>query len=427
VAPFESIDQKSPGHGWIGPHIYDGNGELVWSGVDITGNWDVLDFKMSNVRGESLMTFLANRDGDGYIMDNTYTIREKVDLGTLGVDFNSHEFNFIEGGKRAIVMDEGKKQATPEQTMAVEWDKNCTALFNGFKELDTTTWEPVFQWSSFEHIGLEESTFLDGGVSRWCTDSWGWDFIHTNSVDKDQDGNYFLSARHTDTIYKISKDDGRVLWRLNGHGGGDFEMGDLRFSRQHNVRFQGFDGTYEFISILDNAHGQDDQAPTHPNSRGLMIALDTRSQPKVALVVSSIEHPYGSDSFAPRRGNYQRLQNGNVFMGWSEQATQSEHKEDGTLVMEATLIPSWLGTYRAYKYPFEGRPREPPVAHSAAFGSESRNSTTTLVHASWNGATEVDQWNLYKTTDTGEPKIPIFERRRLGSKRQWPGTAMPAT
>lgn len=177
VAPFESIDQKSPGHGWIGPHIYDGTGELVWSGVDITNNWDVLDFKMSNVRGESLMTFLANRDGDGYIMDNSYTVREKVDLGTLGLDFNSHEFNFIEGGARAIVMDEGRKLATPEQTMAVEWDKNCTALFNGFKELDTTTWEPIFQWSSFDHIGLEESTFLDGGVKRWCSDSWGWDFM----------------------------------------------------------------------------------------------------------------------------------------------------------------------------------------------------------------------------------------------------------
>lgn len=248
---------------------------------------------------------------------------------------------------------------------------------------------------------------------------------HTNSVDKDQDGHYYLSARHTDTIYKISKDDGRVLWRLNGHGGGDFEMGDLRFSRQHNVRFQGFDGTYEFISILDNAHGQDEQRSTHKNSRGLMLALDTRSQPKVAMVVSSIEHPYGNGSFAPRRGNYQRLPNGNVFMGWSEQSTQSEHTEDGKLVMEAKMLTDWLGTYRAYKFPFKGHPLEPPVAHSAAFASEARNSTTTLVHASWNGATEVDQWNLYKTTDTGEPKIPIFEKKRTGfeTAMAWDGYA----
>lgn len=202
-------------------------------------------------------------------------------------------------------------------------------------------------------------------------------------------------------------------------------MGDLRFSRQHNVRFQGFDGTYEFISILDNAHGQDDQHPTHSNSRGLMIALDTRSEPKMALVVSSIEHPDGSGAYAPRRGNYQRLENGNTFMGWSEQAVQSEHTEDGTLVMEASLVPSWLGTYRAYKYPFEGHPKELPVAHSAAYGSESRNSTTTLVHVSWNGATEVDRWKLYKTTDTGAPKIPIFEKQRTGFETAvaWDGYA----
>lgn len=202
-------------------------------------------------------------------------------------------------------------------------------------------------------------------------------------------------------------------------------MGNLTFSRQHNVRFQGFDGTYEFISILDNARGQDDQKPTHENSRGLMLALDTRSQPKVAFVVSSIEHPYGHGSYAIRRGNYQRLPNGNTFMGWSEQATHSEHTQDGQLVMEATLHPKWLGTYRAYKFPFEGHPLEPIAIHSAAFPSKTRNSSTTLVHVSWNGATEVDEWKLYKTTDTGEPKIPIFAKKRTGfeTAMAWDGFA----
>lgn len=176
VAPLERIDQKTSGHGYIGPHIYDGSGELVWSGVDVTDGWNVLDFKMSNVRGENRMTFMAHF-GDGYIMDTNYTVREKVHLGHLGVSYNAHEFNFIEGGTRALVLDEGKKQATTAQTKAVDWNETCTVVFNGFKELDTTTWEPVFQWNSDGHIGLEESTYLDGGVKRWCPDKWGWDYM----------------------------------------------------------------------------------------------------------------------------------------------------------------------------------------------------------------------------------------------------------
>lgn len=140
-------------------------------------NWDVIDFKMSNVRGEDLMTFLVQREGNGYILDNTFEVREKVKVGTLGVDFNSHEFYFMDNGKRAIVLAEGRRDATKEQALAIKYEKNCRCLFNGFKELDTRTWEPLFEWSSFEHIPLEESTFLDGGVDRLCNDAWGWDFV----------------------------------------------------------------------------------------------------------------------------------------------------------------------------------------------------------------------------------------------------------
>jgi hypothetical protein len=424
VAPFEHVDQKYQGHGWIGPTIYDGNGDLVWSGVEYSHNWDTLDFKMSKVLGKDMMTFVVQKTGEAWILDNTYQVQSRRKMGTLGKDLNSHELSFIGNGERALVLTEGMQAATAMQTATVNWTGNCSVMFDGFKELDTATWEPVFQWNSFDHISLNDSSYLDGGIERWCKDAWGWDFMHANSVDKDQDGNYYLSARHTDSIYKISKDDGHIMWRLHGHGNGsDFTMNDVSFSRQHNVRFRGFDGTYEFITILDNARGQDNQRPTHENSRGMMIALNVKEM--YAVTVSSIEHPDGHGSYAPRRGNYQQLPNGNVFMGWSERAIHSEHTSDGALVLEASLVPSWLGTYRAYKFEFEGRPTELPVAHSAAYPSSSRNSTTTLVHMSWNGATEVAEWALYKTTETGHPKIPIYRTNKTGFETaiSWDGYA----
>lgn len=250
---------------------------------------------------------------------------------------------------------------------------------------------------------------------------------HLNSVDRDHNGNYYVSARHTDTIYKVSKDDGHVIWRLHGRqsADGEWDMNGLSFSRQHNVRFRGFNGTHELISILDNANGQDEQHPTHDSSRGLVIALKTDEERKSAAIVSTIAHPDGKGSYAPRRGNYQVLENGHIFMGWSEQATQSEHTEDGKLVMEASLATEWLGTYRSYKFPFVGQPAYPPKAVSAAYASEYRNTTSTMVHVSWNGATEIDSWNLYKTTETGAPMVKIFSKKKTGFETAmvWEGYA----
>ena len=226
-------------------------------------------------------------------------------------------------------------------------------------------------------------------------------YSHLNSVDKDPDGNYLLSARHTDAIYKVSKRDGSIIWRLGGLRS-DFEMGNLKFSRQHDARYQGRNKTHTFISLLDNALGQDDQPPTSSSSRALLIALQTDVKPMKATVISSIDHPSGPGTFATRRGNHQILPNGNSFIGWSEQATHSEHTPDGSLIMSASLVSEKLGSYRSYKFPFVGHPKTGPDVYTAAYPTRHKDRITTLVYVSWNGATEVDSWRVFKTTETGD-------------------------
>lgn len=196
------------------------------------------------------------------------------------------------------------------------------------------------------------------------------------------------------------------------------------------MRFRGFNGTHELISILDNAsaHGApgiaDTQLPTHSNSRALLLALQTDVRPMRATIVAAIEHPGGPGSYAPRRGNVQELPDGNVFIGWSEQATHSEHTVDGTLVMNATLITQWLGSYRSYKFPFVGLPTELPRVVSNAVSSAGKN-TTTLIHASQNGATEIDHWKVYKTTKSGGPMLEISTAQKTGfeTTMTWHGYA----
>jgi hypothetical protein len=209
-----------------------------------------------------------------------------------------------------------------------------------------------------------------------------------NSVDKSSYGDYLLCARFTDAIYKISPKDGAILWRLGGTLS-DFDMGGVQFSGQHSARYVGENHTHSIISILDNAI-KDELQPTHDRSRGLLLALHTAASPMTVTVLAEYEHPYGSGAYAHARGNYQGLANGNVFMGWSKQATHSEHSPDGTLVMDAHLVPEWLGSYRNYKFDFVGEPREEIAVVAEA------DASTTTIHVSWNGATEVDAWRCYE-------------------------------
>ena len=187
------------------------------------------------------------------------------------------------------------------------------------------------------------------------------------------------------------------------------------FSRQHDIRFRGQNETHILVSILDNAKGIDVQPPTWDFSRGLLIAIDEKNMK--ATVERHYDYPYGDGGYAPRRGNYQVLENGNVFMGWSERAVQSEHTPDGELIWDAILQADWMGAYRNYKFDgFVGRPIEPPVAHSRAYGGDPATSdpATTTVHVSWNGATEVVIWNLYRTSKDGETKLLVASADKLG-------------
>ena len=75
------------------------------------------------------------------------------------------------------------------------------------------------------------------------------------------------------------------------------------------------------------------------------------------------------------------------------------------MIMQARMVPKPLSSYRSYKFPFVGKPLTPPDVHSAAFDTIDKNgnpSALTLVHVSWNGATEVADWNLYKTDEDGD-------------------------
>lgn len=205
---------------------------------------------------------------------------------------------------------------------------------------------------------------------------------------------------------------------MDGGVKSDFEFqGHAKFSRQHHARVHEQNETHAIVSLFDNARGDGrKEHPTSKNSRGLVLSLRTDTNTMTAEILAEYQHPLGQ--FTTARGRVQVLPNNNAFICWSGSTLQTEHSQDGQIVLEASFKLDGANSYRSYKYPWVGRPRSPPDVHSIA-GSFGRNGTNTLVHVSWNGATEVATWNLYKTDADG-----IHEELAASNARQGFETAV---
>ena len=397
--------------GWIGPAIYDGEGHLVYSGAPAFDNSNTEDFRVSNVGGKDMLTVMDQTNWRGVLMDLHFVIKRRIQVIGRG-GFNSHDFNFVENGTKALVLYDKGQYRSEEESAMVGFKGRCKVGCNGIAEYDTKTWEMTFDWTSCGNILLNESTADRGDFDWLCVD--GWDYVHANSIDKTPEGDYLYSCRHCDAIYKISHKTGEIMWRLGGKQS-DFEMiDDLRFTRQHHIRFRGYNGTHTMVSMMDNALGQDRQEPSFNFSRGLILALDETNEHKTASIVTQYDHPEGEGHYCNRRGNLQVLPNGNVLMGWSERGQMSEHLADGTIIMRAYFSPRWLGTYRSYKQEFVGWPARRPDAAAEAEDVNSDGGTQTTVYASWNGATEVSTWNFYKTNPLGHHEVSLGSAKKVG-------------
>ncbi len=353
-----------------GPMILDNEGRLVWFRPVQSEDQDAMDFKVQRYKGEPVLTWWQGThsgygNGEYVIFDSSYREVARFRAGN-GLDGDHHEFLISERDTalftiyRRVAMDLSPLGG-PEKG----------AVIDGIaQEVNIETGEVVFEWHSLEQVGLDESL---SAPAPDLTDA--YDYFHINSIDVDHDGNLLVSARRTSAVYKIDRESGEVIWRLGGEKG-DFEMGPgARFAYQHDAR-RNDDGT---ISVFDN-RGLDMGEP----SRGVVLELDERAMK--ATLVQEYTHP--DSPFAPYQGNVQVLGNGNVFVGWGSAPYLSEYGPNGGLLFDARF-PDDSESYRAFRSPWKGLPEDRPAV-AVEFGSEDR----VTLYASWNGATEVDTWEI---------------------------------
>ncbi len=356
IAPKKKVEQG-------GPLILDNRGRLIWFlPVDRRG---VTDFRVQRYRGKPVLTWWRGKSADNErlgrysIYDDSYRLIKYVRPGN-GLSGDMHEFKI-----------------TPRNTALMTLShrvrvKSRNVLEGAFQEVDIRTGRVLFEWHSIDHVPLTESYYrLPRNPDRT------YDYFHINTIEIDHDGNYLVSSRNTHTIYKINRRTGDIIWRLGGKRS-DFELGPgVAFGWQHDVRRQK-DGT---LTMFDN-----EAAPKlRKQSRGLVLRIDERR--KTATLLHSFVHT--PPLVAVDQGNMQKLPNGNYLVGWGHQPYVTEFGAHGKTLLDLRFGRSGVDSYRAYRFPWVGRPRSKPSV--AVEGN--------TLYTSWNGATEVRSWQLLGGAD----------------------------
>ena len=328
-------------------------------------------------------------------MDKHYRIVKSVEAGSYQAASDMHEFMLLPDGKSALMTQYLRSAAD-----LCAWDI-CNGLGyiqeGAFQEVDVETGEVLFEWRSLGHIDTSESYVPPGTTEISGTGrdiGLPWDYFHINSVDKNEDGDYIISARHTSGIYLISGKDGHVIWRLNG-AKSDFQLKgfdtEFGFSYQHDARFISRNKTTTTISLFDN--GSNGYNQTQEISTGLVVVLDHETM--IATRIRNYSSPFleGIQHMSRSQGNTQILSNGNVIVGWGNHAFISEHLENGSAVWYGSIGLTNVMNYRAHKFNWTGLPLTRPALWT--YSKTGTQQEGMMVYISWNGATEVRKWSIF--------------------------------
>jgi len=345
--------------------LLDRRGRMVWYNP---GSDSTFDVQIQQYRGKPVLTWWhgeligGHGQGVGEIIDGSYNHVATVgDPSKLPIDL--HEFTLTSRGT-ALATQFETRQA---DLSSVGGGTKGTVLVGHALEIDIATGRVLLDWSSLDHIGLEES-YVPAPSDPTDT----YDFFHINSVAETDDGNLLVSGRNTWALYKVNRTTGEVMWRLGGKRS-DFALPrPAWFSWQHHARVR----SPTQISLFDNAN------TSGHGSLAKLLSIDEGAR-RVQLT-SSYQHP--ARFLAESLGSVQTQPNGNVFVGWGTQPYSSEFSADGKLIYDAQFDGPFR-SYRTFLVDWVGRPTDRPalVARAHPGGGFS-------IFASWNGATEIDHW-----------------------------------
>ncbi|OOQ88452.1 hypothetical protein PEBR_12198 [Penicillium brasilianum] len=383
-------------HGF--PAIYTDDGELIWQGP--SGN--ITGFQPQTLNGESVLTYwngtismLGFGYGSIHFLNQEYQEIHRVTLSddkwnfksALGPQFPSyidvHEDAVTDRGSVLVTA----YNVTPADLQGLGGPNNGWVHDSQFYEIEIASNKVLFSWSALDHLNLTDSATPLYGTGH--NQSNPWDFAHLNSVMRYGD-EYIISSHGYCSIYAIDLK-GNIKWTLNGRTGGDFQLAqDTKFCFQHDVRVESQTDKTITIRMHNNDNALFSKGTVITTGLLVDLNLDTKTA-SLNRRLWDADEPVSAGS----QGSYQNLTNGHVFLGHGSVPKLEEYDETGGVVMRARFgYDNIMMSYRAFRAAWDGKPTTKPSVY-ACIARSSAGVEQVRVYASWNGATDVQTWEVY--------------------------------
>jgi hypothetical protein len=325
-------------------------------------NSEMMDFKL---QADGRLTVWSGDPGCPFALDSTYTYVDQF-RAPPGYWCDDHEIMVLPNGEYYIIVTDMRiidmSQLVPGGQPDAEVVSNHIAHMDADHNL-------IWIWRGWDHIEITDA-------SNWDLTDRFIDFMHTNAIDFDLDGNILISSRHLSEITKINRQTGDIMWRLGGKK--DYFTwvnDDDRISYQHDIRSLP-NGNY---TIFDNGNFHEPHF-----ARALEMELDTENW--IATKVWEFRDSPDRQSWG--EGSARRLPNGNTLINWQDGAHPfTEVRPNGEKAFEAGFLPR-RGSYRIHKFNWEGKARVPNLI------IEPQADNITLLFNKF-GDYEVDYYNIY--------------------------------
>lgn len=266
-----------------------------------------------------------------------------VDEGGIEHPTDHHDIVDLPGGGSAVLT---YPLLDGQDLTSIGFGADETIADSVIQELDGAG-ELLWSWAATDHFSYDEATFAQRfpPVPSYAGDE--VDVWHFNSLDRVDDGDYVVSARHMDAVFRIDRDTDAVEWILGpplpgvvNPGGAprltivDDPLGGPR--RPHDARLAG-----DLLTMLDNRTATGDPA------RVVTYRIDAGAG--TATLVSSITTSSGSSSFG--LGAFRVASDGSSLVTWGNGPTPmiEEFDAGGTSVLRFRQDGGF--TYRTTKAP----------------------------------------------------------------------------
>jgi hypothetical protein len=396
ISSFSDPDRRSgdiflaaQGSPQVGPMILDSQGRLVWFHPLARGSAGYLstDLEVQRYQGRPVLTWWQGEElgySHDVIVGQSYRTIATVHAKD-GYQPDLHEFQITPQGTALFAA------LAFEHTnlTSVGGPANGQVIDQVIQEIDIKTGRLLWEWHALGHVPV------DASYQPYAKNE-PYDFFHLNSIQRLPGGNLLVSARNTWAVYQVDRKTGKVIWTLGGKDS-DFTMGPGSvFEWQHDARLQSGD----FLSLFDDGFGG--TGPSERQSSAELLHLDT-AQRSASLIHRLTHSPPLLTAVA---GSTEALPNGDVFVGWGAQPDFSEYTHGGRQIFNGSFARG-VGSYRAFRFPWVGKPRTRPALAVSAGGR-------TTLYASWNGATQVTAWRVLGGSKKGQLKELGRPARRTG-------------